>query len=56
LKIVAYYQAQRNVADASLGPVAEKILQRLREKFKDALGLVVGVMLSFEAVYTESND
>ncbi|TEB29211.1 UPF0172-domain-containing protein [Coprinellus micaceus] len=41
LKIVAYYQAQRNVADVSLGPVAEKILQRLREKFKDALGLVI---------------
>ncbi|KAJ2922440.1 hypothetical protein H1R20_g14656, partial [Candolleomyces eurysporus] len=41
LKIVAYYQAQRNVGDVGLGPVGEKLLGRLREQFKDVVGFVI---------------
>ncbi|KAF5340676.1 hypothetical protein D9611_007472 [Ephemerocybe angulata] len=41
LKVVGYYQARTNVSDVGLGPVGEKILQRLQEKFKDAFGLVI---------------
>jgi hypothetical protein len=44
LKIVAYYQAQRNVGDVGLGPVGEKLLGKLREQFKDAIGFVVRLL------------
>ncbi|EAU85815.1 hypothetical protein CC1G_05032 [Coprinopsis cinerea okayama7 len=41
LKIVGYYQGRAAVGDVGLGPVGEKITQRIKEKFADAFALTL---------------
>ncbi|TFK24411.1 UPF0172-domain-containing protein [Coprinopsis marcescibilis] len=41
LKVVGYYQGRAALGDTSLGPVGEKIAQRLKEKFPDTFVLAI---------------
>jgi len=41
LSVVGYYQATERLDDAALAPVGERVASRIKEKFPDALALVL---------------
>jgi ER membrane protein complex subunit 8/9 len=53
LKLVGYYQACSRIDDTSLAPVGEKVAERVRGGFKDAVAFVVRFSLNLNDTVTE---
>jgi hypothetical protein len=41
MALVGYYQACERLEDTALAPVGEKVAEKLREQFKEAIAFVV---------------
>ena len=52
MTLVGYYQASERLDDTALAPVGERVAQRIRDQFNDAVAFVVsrGIMHGWEII------